>query len=231
MRQWDADAFGELRGAVYRGDGTVVELVRDRLTDEVLQLAGDGLLEAIDRKVDGAAELAAECSAALRKRGWEGDDELADQLDTSLGTGPTPLLRPVRVDLDELASMREGDPLLGGCRIDLKEGGCWPRYDDAFDDDEGDDEDEDRWLYADATGSRDGYRDMEIFIAAVDDPDVADRLQIAINGKGAFRRFKDVLSRWPLEFQRYNQLSSERQRGRARAWLASEGFRPVPERA
>ena len=208
----------------------MVELLRGRLTDDVLQVAGEGLLEAIDRKVDGAADLAAECSAALRKRGWEGDDELADQLDGSLGKGPTPLLRAVQVDLEELASMREGDPVMGGCRIDLKEGGCWPS-DDVFIDDEEDDEDEDRWLYAEAIGSHDGYRDMEIFIATVDDPDIADRLQIAINGKGAFRRFKDVLSRWPEEFQRYYQLSSERQRGRARAWLASRGFRPVPERA
>jgi hypothetical protein len=125
--------------------------------------------------------------------------------------------------------MREGDPTMGGCRIDLKSGGCWPS-DDAFIDDEEDDEDEDRWLYVEATGSRDGYRDMEIFIATVSDPDIVDRLEIAINGKGAFRRFKDVLSRWPEEFQRYYQVSSERQRGRARAWLASEGFRPLPER-
>jgi hypothetical protein len=85
VRQWDGDDFRELRGAVYRADGSVVELVRGRLTDDVLQVAGDGLLEAISRKVNGATDLAAECSAALRKRGWEGDDELADQLDASLG--------------------------------------------------------------------------------------------------------------------------------------------------
>lgn len=212
----------------------MVELVRGRLTDDVLQVAGEGLLEAIAQDVDGATDLAAECSAALRKRGWEGDDELADQLDASLGKGPTPLLRAVQVDLEELASMREGDPTMGGCRIDLKDGGCWPS-DDVFiddeEDDEEDDEDEDRWLYAEAIGSHDGYRDMEIFIATVGDPDIVDRLEIAINGRGAFRRFKDVLSRWPEETQRYYQLSNERQRGRARAWLASEGFRPVPERA
>jgi len=65
----------------------------------------------------------------------------------------------------------------------------------------------------------------------VGDPDIVDRLEIAINRRGAFRRFKDVLSRWPEEIQRCYQLSSERQCGRARAWLASEGFRPVPERA
>lgn len=235
VTSWGGDAYRELRGAVYRADGSVVDLVRGRLTDDALQLAGEGLLDAIAQNVDGATELAAECAAALRRRWWDGDEELADQLDAALGNGPTPLLRAVQVDLDELASMREGDPIMGGCRIDLERGGCWPADNDFMGDEEGDEEDdeddEDRWLYAEPIGSHDGYRDMEIFIATVDDPDIADRLEIAINGRGAFRRFKDVLAWWPEELQRYYRLSSERQRGRARAWLASKGFRPVRERA
>jgi hypothetical protein len=62
---------------------------------------------------------------------------------------------------------------------------------------------------------------MELFIATVEDPAIVDRLRIAITRKGPFRRFKDVLSRWPQELQRYCLLSNERQRGRARAgrWL------------
>jgi len=51
-------------------------------------------------------------------------------------------------------------------------------------------------------GSRDGYRDMELFIGTVRDPGRADRLEIAISGRGAFRRFKDVLARWPGELDR-----------------------------
>ena len=97
---------------------------------------------------------------------------------------------------------------------------------DDLEDDEVDD-DEGRWLYVDHQGSHDGYRDMERFIATVTNPEIADRLQIAITGKGAFRRFKDVLSRWPEEFGRYVMLRDERQRGRARAWLAAEGYRPA----
>lgn len=41
------------------------------------------------------------------------------------------------------------------------------------------------------------------------------------------RRFKDVLSRWPDELERYYQFSGERQRGRARARLAEAGYRPA----
>jgi hypothetical protein len=223
--RWDTEAVRELRGAVYRGDGSVIEIVRGRLTDDVLQMAGDGLLDAVAQGVDGAVELASHCAAGLRDRSWWGDDELADQVEAALGRGATPLLRPLAVDVEELASFLEGDPIYGKARIDLKSGEIWPPRDDLEDDEV--DDDEGRWLYVDQQGSHDGYRDMERFIATVTDPEIADRLEIAINGKGAFRRFKDVLSRWPEEFGRYVMLRDERQRGRARAWLAAEGYRPA----
>ena len=92
---------------------------------------------------------------------------------------------------------------------------------------EDEDDDEERWLHVDNQGSRDGYRDMELFIATVEDAEIVDRLEIAIGGKCAFRRFTEVLSRWPDELERYYQLSNERQRGRGRWWLAGEGYRPA----
>lgn len=99
---------------------------------------------------------------------------------------------------------------------------CWPESADY----EVGDENEDRWLHVECIGAHDGYSDMELFIATVEDPDIADRLKIAISGKGAFRRFKDVLSRWPEELQRYFLFANERQLGRARAWLAAAGYSP-----
>jgi hypothetical protein len=84
-----------------------VGVVRGRLTG-VLQLAGDGLLDALAKDVKGAVELAAQCAAALRERCWDGDAELADQLQAALGRGVTPLLRSLPVDLEELASLLEG---------------------------------------------------------------------------------------------------------------------------
>lgn len=226
VSQWDAEAVKALRSAVYNGDGSVVGVVCGRLTGDVLQLAGDGLLDAVTQDVEGAVELAAQCAAALRERCWDGDEDLADQLQAALGQGPAPLLRSLPVDLEELASLLEGDPLCGGGRIDLRSGQCWPQSMEC-DEDDGDEDDEDRWLHVAHEGSREGYRDMELFIATMEDPAITDRLEIAITGTGAFRRFKDLLSRWPQELQRYYQLSNERQRGRARAWLAAEGFRPA----
>ena len=46
--------------------------------------------------------------------------------------------------------------------------------------------------------------------------------------RGAFRRFKDELARWSGELERWHALSEERQRGRARSWLAAAGYRVLP---
>jgi hypothetical protein len=54
-----------------------------------------------------------------------------------------------------------------------------------------------------------------LFISDIDDPEIADRLEIAISGRGAFRRFRDTLSRWPDLVTRWNVFSDDRQRGRA----------------
>lgn len=104
-----------LRAAVYRRDGAaVVHLLRGVGDyDDSLQLAGDGLIAAVNQRVDGAAELARDLVVALRRRGWDGDDELADELDALQG-GPAPMLRALPVDLEELAGILEGDPLTAG---------------------------------------------------------------------------------------------------------------------
>lgn len=223
---------GELRGAVARGDGVglVQLLIGKPPPDDALQLIGDGILVALRQEVQDAPGLAGECAAALRVRGWRGDDELADSLEARLGTAADRLLKPLAVDLEELAMALEGDPVYGGGRIDLLTGEVWPQSaieyarEMADNDEDDEDDDPDRWLRFDSEGSRPGYRDMEWFISEIDDPEVADRLSIAISGRGAFRRFKDTLSRWPDLMERWYAFSEDRQRGRARAWLADEGY-------
>ncbi len=140
-----------------------------------------------------------------------------------------PDLRPLPVDLDELAGILEGDPVYGGGRIDLATGEVRPApaidyAQEIGQEDEDESDDPDKWLWVCCEGSRDGYRDMELFIGTVRDPGRADRLEIAISGRGAFRRFKDVLARWPGQLDRWHAFSAERQRGRARAWLADAGY-------
>ncbi|MGH2881149.1 MAG: UPF0158 family protein [Solirubrobacteraceae bacterium] len=223
------------RAAVFRGDGpAVVDLLRGvGAYDDSFQLAGDGLIAALMQRVDGAAELGGDLVVALRRRGWEGDDELADQLDALLGSGPAPMLRALTVDLEELAGILEGDPLTAGGRIDVRTGEVWPRAAIEYaletgEEDEDTVDDPKRWLPVHGEGSREGYRDMELFIASVEHPGRAERLAIAINGRGAFRRFKDELVRSPGELERWHALAEERQRGRARLWLAAAGYRSLP---
>jgi len=92
-------------------------------------------------------------------------------------------------------------------------------------------EDADAWLVVHGSySSRQGYFDMEAFIETVDDPAMVDRLSIAIDGKGAFRRFRGVLERDEDLVNRWVAFSEERRLGRARAWLAEAGYRPQVRR-
>ena len=224
-----------LRAAIYRRDGPgVVHLLHGAgAYDDSLQLAGDGLVAAVMQSVNGASELARNLVVALRRRRWDGDDELADQLDALLGSGPAPMLRGLPVDLEELAGILEGDPLSAGGLIDIRTGEVWAQAAIEYavetgEEDEDTADDLERWLPVHGEGSREGYRDMELFIASVEDPGRAERLRIAINGRGGFRRFKDELARSLGELERWHALSEERQRGRARSWLAAAGYRVLP---
>ncbi|MBS3782214.1 MAG: hypothetical protein KGY66_08470 [Candidatus Thermoplasmatota archaeon] len=80
-------------------------------------------------------------------------------------------------------------------------------------------DDEGRYIKVPSTDSREGYRDMQDFIQTVDDKDLREKLRIAIDGKGAFRRFKDVLKRYPEERERWFEFKDERTRKRVLEWL------------
>ena len=86
-----------------------------------------------------------------------------------------------------------------------------------------------RYLQVPRAESRDGYEDMQEFIDTVSDKGLQQLLQVAIRGKGAFRRFKDVLARDPAEQQRWFAFQMERLNTRVREWLADEGVRSEPE--
>lgn len=229
----DREVLTHLRTVVYRGDGPalVVLLSESPWPADSLQMIGDGLLAAVGADVDGASALARACVDALGERRWEGDRELAEALDAALGVGPTTMLRPLPVDLEELAGILEGDPVHGGGRIDLTTGEVWPQsaieYAEEVGETDEEGEDPDHWLWVQCEGSHDGYRDMEWFIEDLDDEAFAGRLAHAISGRGAFRRFKDRLSERPELLTRWHAFANDRQRGRARSWLAAEGFTPV----
>ncbi|MEU6650892.1 hypothetical protein ABZ904_15930 [Streptomyces sp. NPDC046900] len=226
---WTDHALKALRAACHTADGpSLLALLRSHDPAGVLQQCGDALTAAVARGVPGAPDAAIACTSALRERGWPGDEVLAEQLDT-VGGGAVCLLQPLPVDLEELSGLLEGDPAWGGGRIKLDTGECRPALADTEELwDEEEPEGAERWLYVLCDGSHDAYRDMEDFITALDDQDLARFLNIAIQGPGAFRRFKDMLATSPAQLQRYRLFAAERQHGRARAWLADHGYRPTP---
>ena len=83
------------------------------------------------------------------------------------------------------------------------------------------------YLRIDPVSSREQYRWMERFIPMVENGDLRGKLTQAIDGKGAFRRFKDVLMNYGLERERWFAFRSERLRTFMEAWLAAHAIRSV----
>jgi hypothetical protein len=86
-----------------------------------------------------------------------------------------------------------------------------------------------RYIRVPGADSREGYRDMEAFIATVQDVRLANRLERAISGRGAFRYFKDVLLDHPRERERWFEFKDQRLRERVREWLAEEEIEAIQE--
>jgi len=83
------------------------------------------------------------------------------------------------------------------------------------------------YLRIDPVSSREQYRWMERFIATVDESEVRSKLIQAIDGKGAFRRFKDVLMSYPVDRERWFTFRSERLRSCMASWLETHGLEAV----
>jgi hypothetical protein len=81
------------------------------------------------------------------------------------------------------------------------------------------------YLRIDPVSSREQYRWMERFIPMVEEPTLRGKLTQAIDGKGAFRRFKDVLMSYGTERERWFAFRSERLRTFMEAWLSAHAIK------
>jgi hypothetical protein len=84
------------------------------------------------------------------------------------------------------------------------------------------------YLRIDPVSSREQYRWMERFIPMVEDNDLRGKLTQAIDGKGAFRRFKDVLMTFGEDREKWFTFRSERLRTFMEAWLSAHAIRATP---
>src|SRR5215470_8747410 len=79
----------------------------------------------------------------------------------------------------------------------------------------------------DPASSREQYRWMEKFVTAVPDEALRERLVIAIDGKGAFRRFKDVLLNYPAERERWFTYRADLLHWHMHNWLIERNLEPT----
>src|SRR5262245_31707115 len=75
------------------------------------------------------------------------------------------------------------------------------------------------FLRVEPASSREQYRWMEKFVGSVVDEPLRERLVISIDGKGAFRRFKDVLLAYPAERERWFSYRAELLHWHIHNWL------------
>jgi hypothetical protein len=88
---------------------------------------------------------------------------------------------------------------------------------------------EKRYISVPRMGSRDSYEDMKDFIDTVTNENLQKLLCVAINGRGAFGRFKDVLRDYEVERQNWFDFSGNRELTRVAKWLESNGLTPESE--
>jgi hypothetical protein len=222
--------LSELRGAIASADAArFLAAVTGRDIDDALQQVGAGIPMALEQRRQEAEPVALSVINRLRWRGGAGDQVLAADLLAGLRREPL-AGRVVPVDLEMLSIVLEGDPDLStGGYLDLRTGQV---YDEAATDpitvgkDAAIDleEEPDSWLRLDRAGSRNGWRDMEAFVERQHDGPLRARLERAIEGKGAFGRFRHVVHGEDLSEQ-WHAFFTDRQLGRAREFLADNGIR------
>jgi uncharacterized protein YciI len=233
---WDDESFRALSA----GKGAVF-LLASRPLEPVLQHAGQALLSELRSASPGAKSCAQRCVDELQERSWEGDDQLALELLHALGEQvsagefgvPAWPLDTTPVNLADLADYLDGDPSQGYGMVDLQSGIVWPPGISDYDpppelDQDSADYDEMRWLsFSPESGQ--GYRDMLAFTDHINHEQLRQRLLDALDGRGAFRRFRDILHSGHDEvLTSWRIFSQERELGRARSWLAHRGYRSAP---
>ncbi|WP_181274983.1 UPF0158 family protein [Brevibacterium oceani] len=218
----------EVRAATATKDADrLIAALLGRHIDGILQQLGEGLSMALERDREKAGTVALSVINRLTFRGFPGDSELAEALLAKLQNQQVPGL-DLTIDIDMLSLVHEGefDESTGGY-IDLRSGEVIDAYLVEYGDDHIDFEDDpDRWISFDRAETKDAWNDMQAFVSSLRNPQTRDNGLLAIEGTGAFRRFRRFVDEHDLG-DRWVQLSEDRKYGRARLILAENGIRVV----
>lgn len=147
--------------------------------------------------------------------------------------------KQLKVDLDQLYWAYEDATLENSYYLDLETGEILFFSELLMSDEEieekiGEIEDElgKRYISLPRTSPQEGYRNMSEFIETVTNEDLKQKLWIAIDGQGAFRRFKNVLGGYPKERERWFEFKNARIEKRVKDWLKAKDIQiknPNPE--
>jgi len=141
----------------------------------------------------------------------------------------------VPVNWDDLEMALTSDPGEWTCYLDLETGEVRMAPIDGLEEDaEGLSEDEiddglnaGRLIHVEPLGSRVEYQWMAEFSGTVRHARLRGKLEVALDGRGPFRRFKNALLDFPAERERWFAFRDQRLRAAAREWLEEVGLEPT----
>ena len=125
------------------------------------------------------------------------------------------------IDKDQLIWALSDTSGMAEYYLDLETGDIVDTFTDALDvlDICKEDLESDRFWYINPMTSDEAYNFMVEFIETVTDDDLKRQLSIAVNGRGAFRMFKDTLLEYPEERERWFAFRDEKMNNYADEWL------------
>ena len=85
----------------------------------------------------------------------------------------------------------------------------------------------DRYICIPERPSYEGYNLMVEFAETIEDELLREKLSIALDGKGAFRRFKNVIADYPDYREKWFKFRDEKMNKKVIEWLNSIGIEPV----
>lgn len=202
---------------------------------------------------DSIGEVLEQLEGLLEQKLAPAGEELleAEEESEEVGDPDAPPLRELSVDLDAVAEgMDDRDRAVSDHYLDLETGEIViteESFDFEDDDDEEEDEEDaadlpewqkdqqeqyhlmrshpDRFERIPESDSHEAYRLMEDFISRVRNRSAQRRLASAIEGKGAFRRFKDALTAYPELRKKWFEYEAKKKREWASDWLRGLGIR------
>lgn len=211
---------------------------RVKMGGSMLATARALVVASIRAREPSVSEAALRRALFLRLYGGDFSPEERERIAAWLGRGeaaPQGSTRRVPVNWDDLEMALTANPAERTGYLDVRSGEVQMVPIDRLDDDDiwpSEDEldaglDAGHLIPIEPLGSSVEYGWMAEFTATLGDARLRDRLEVALDGRGAFRRFKNVLLDHPGERERWFAFRDERLRGAAREWLAEQNISPT----